>query len=85
MKITIDSTDEQYKAMTYVAVDVVAWIQNAWDNRARQAIDEIVANYTDKQPQKLLPADKAKIISTTAIETAAARHARFMAEIKPGA
>ena len=81
MKITIDSTDEQYKAMTYVAVDVVAWLQNAWDNRARQAIDEIVKEHSDKQPEKLSQDEKLRTVREAKIETAEARQKRMIAEI----
>ena len=84
MKITINSTDEQYKAMTYVAVDVVAWIQNAWDNRARQAIDEIVKEYSDKQPEKLSQDEKLRTIREAKIETAEARQKRMITEITGG-
>ena len=40
---TITLTDSERKAMEYIAVDVDYWITNAATNRARIAIDEIVA------------------------------------------
>ena len=40
---TITLTDTENKAMEYCAADVDDWITNAATNRARIAIDEIVA------------------------------------------
>lgn len=40
---TITFTDTENKAMEYAAADVNDWIQNAAHERARIAIDEIVA------------------------------------------
>jgi hypothetical protein len=41
MKITVELTDNEYKAFEYVAVSPEEWIKNAAHNRARQAIDEV--------------------------------------------
>jgi|TARA_R100000479_G_scaffold169980_2_gene112196 2-hydroxy-3-keto-5-methylthiopentenyl-1-phosphate phosphatase len=40
---TITLTDTEQKAMEHIAADVDEWITNAAQNRARIAIDEIVA------------------------------------------
>ena len=40
---TITLTDTEQKAMEYCAADVDDWITNAATNRARIAVDEIVA------------------------------------------
>lgn len=47
MDYTITLTEAQRKAMEYVAADVDEWITNAATNRARIAIDEICALYTN--------------------------------------
>ena len=43
MDYTITLTDTERKAMEYIAADVDDWITNAAKNRARIAVEEIVA------------------------------------------
>ncbi len=43
MDYTITLNDTEKKAMEYIATDVDDWITNAATNRARIAIDEIIA------------------------------------------
>ena len=47
MNYTITLTEAQQKAMEYIAADVDDWITNAATNRARIAIHEICALYTN--------------------------------------
>ena len=47
MDYTITLTDTEKKAMEYIAADVDDWITNAAKNRARIAIDEIVAKLVE--------------------------------------
>ena len=47
MDYTITLTESEQKAMEYIAADVDEWITNAAINRARIAIDEICALYTN--------------------------------------
>jgi len=47
MDYTITLTDTERKAMEYIAKDVDEWITNAATNRARIAIDEIVAKLVE--------------------------------------
>jgi hypothetical protein len=42
-RYTIELTDLEQKGMEYITTDVDAWIQNAVHERARIAIEEIVA------------------------------------------
>jgi hypothetical protein len=42
---TITLTDAEQRAMEYVATDVNFWIQNAVHERARLAMEELVANH----------------------------------------
>lgn len=46
--ITINLTDTQYKGLEYVALSPEDWADNVVTNRARIAIDEIVAIYTKR-------------------------------------
>ncbi len=84
-KLTINYTDEQMKAMEYVAFSPQEWIQNAWDNRARQAMDEIVQEHSDKQPKKLPLEEKLRIVREAKIKTARERQLEFEEEMKKGA
>tara|TARA_R100000734_G_C3316888_1_gene109616 strand:+ start:587 stop:844 length:258 start_codon:yes stop_codon:yes gene_type:complete len=47
MDYTITLTETEKKAMEYIAVDVDDWITNTATNRARIAIDEIVAKLVE--------------------------------------
>ena len=47
MDYTITLTDTERKAMEYIAADVDDWITNAATNRARIAIDEIIAKLVE--------------------------------------
>ena len=47
MDYTITLTDTERKAMEHIAADVDDWITNAATNRARIAIDEIVAKLVE--------------------------------------
>lgn len=77
----IKTTPEQEKAMSYIALDPQEWIQNAWDNRARQAMDEIVETYTDRLARKVSVAEKKQIVKDTKIETAKERNTRAEKEL----
>lgn len=81
-QITINYTDEQMKAMEYVAFSPQEWIQNAWDNRARKAIHEIVKTYSDLQPEKINLEERLKIVREAKIKTARERHAEMEREIR---
>ncbi len=66
VKYIIELTDVEDKAFQYVAYSVKDWISNAAQNRARQAIDELYKQETDrmlKDPNiKSIPADKDEVI-----------------------
>ena len=47
MDYTITLTDTEKKAMEHICADVDEWITNAATNRARIAIDEIVAKLVE--------------------------------------
>ena len=44
---TVGITTGEYKALQYVMVDQNFWVNNALQNRARQASDEILNLYTN--------------------------------------
>ena len=82
---TITLTAAQVKAMEYVAVSVQDWADNALQNRARIAMDEIydaeVARMTADPAITSIPADKEAVILAADIKSAAVRNAESEAEM----
>ena len=84
---TITLTDAETKAMEHVAFSVQDWADNALQNRARQAIDEIyneeVARMTADPTITSIPADKEAVVLAADIKSAAVRNAEAEAEMNP--
>ena len=82
---TVSITDSEKKALEYVAFSIQDWIDNAVDNRARQAIDEIynseVARMTADPDITSIPADKDAVVLAADIKSAATRQSE--AEASP--
>ena len=82
---TITLTAAQVKAMEYVALSVQDWADNALQNRARQAMDEIydaeVARMTADPTITSIPADKEAVVLAADIKSAAVRQAESEAEM----
>mgnify|MGYP001566665786 CR=1 FL=1 len=76
---TVSITDAEKKALEYIALSVQDWIDNAVDNRARIAIDEIynseVARMTADPDITTIPADKDAVVLAADIKSAATREA----------
>jgi len=79
MNITIELTDAEVKALSYVALSPQEWAENAVHNRCRQAIDEIyameVARMTADPDITSIPADKDTVVLAADIQSAAERNA----------
>ena len=82
---TTTLTDSEKKAMEYIAVSVQDWADNALQNRARIAIDEIynseVARMTADPDITSIPADKEAVVLAADIKSAAVRQAEAEAEM----
>ena len=65
---TVGITTGQYKALQYVMVDQKDWIENAIQNRARIASDEILNKYTQFKINK---GEAITAVGTTAVIEAA--------------
>ena len=82
---TITLTDAEVKAMEYVAFSVQDWADNALQNRARIAMDEIydaeVARMTADPDITSIPADKEAVVLAADIKSAAVRQAESEAEM----
>ena len=81
---TVSISDAEKKALEYIALSVQDWIDNAVDNRARIAIDEIynseVARMTADPDITSIPADKDAVVLAADIKSAAVRNAESEAE-----
>ena len=82
---TITLTDAETKAMEYAALSVQDWADNALQNRARIAMDEIydaeVARMTADPTITSIPADKEAVVLAADIKSAAVRQAESEAEM----
>ena len=80
-------TDSEKKAMEYIAVSVQDWADNALQNRARIAIDEIynaeVARMTADPDITSIPADKDAVVLAADLKSAATRQAEADAADSP--
>lgn len=74
-KYTVTLTPEEEKALLTDMASIQDWLDNAIHNKARQCIDKVIAQHTDKQPQKLTPQAKVKIIRKLTLQTAVERQA----------
>ena len=77
LQFTITIPDEEEKALLTIMIDIEEWTNNAIHNRARIAINQIIQEHTDKQPNKLSLKDKQKIITELSLETAIQRTERL--------
>lgn len=84
---TVSITDAEKKALEYIAVSVQDWADNALQNRARIAIDEIyneeVARMTADPDITSIPADKDAVVLAADIKSAATRQAEAEAADAP--
>jgi len=82
---TIELNDAETKAMEFVAVSVQDWADNALQNRARIAMDEIydteVARMTADPTITSIPADKEAVVLAADIKSAAVRQAESESEM----
>ena len=82
---TVNYTETENKAMQYAAASVDDWIQNAAHERARIAIDEIVALAVQKflEAGQSIPGSKDEIVAAAFtngwIKTAQQRHEEALA------
>jgi len=75
-------SEEEEKALLIDMISIQSWIDNAIHNKARQCIDKVVQEYSDKQPGKTPVAEKLQIVRKAKVKTAAERQAEFEAEMK---
>ena len=79
MNWTITLTPEEEKALLTDMISIQDWLDNAIHNKARQHIDKIVLEYSDKQPNKIGEAEKLAIVREAIVKSAAERQAELEA------
>ena len=78
----INLTEEEEKALLTDMISIQEWLENAIKNKARQVIDRIVEEVSDKQAKKIPVEEKLSIIRNAKLETALERQARLEKEIE---
>ena len=82
--ITITLTDAEYKALQVIAISPEDWVDNLTKDRARIAIDEIVAGVVKTKLDNGEPiiGTREEIVLDADIETASERETKIQSEIK---
>ena len=84
---TVSITDSEKKALEYIALSVQDWLDNAVDNRARIAIEEIynleVARMNADPSITTIPANKDDVVLAADIKSAATKQAEADAADTP--
>lgn len=80
-KVTL--SEEEEKALLTDMISIQEWIDNAIHNKARQCIDNIVTQYSDKQPGKISIEAKLAIVRSAKVKPAAERQAELEAMETP--
>ena len=79
MEITITLTDAEHKALAYVALDPIDWVQNAAQARAIAAMEEIfqeTVRIALADPNTTsIPADREAVVLASTLPSAAERQA----------
>ena len=76
-KHTITLSDEEEKALLVDMISIQEWVDNAIHNRARQSIDKVILEHSNKQPQKISQAEKLLIVKKAKVITAKEREAKL--------
>ncbi|MCK4423657.1 MAG: hypothetical protein KAV18_06260 [Candidatus Omnitrophica bacterium] len=78
---SFELSDAEVKAAEWDMISIKDYIENAIKNKARQCIDQIVTDHTDKQPKKISIAEKESIVLAAPVKSAKQRQAELEAEI----
>jgi hypothetical protein len=83
VNIMVTISDEEMRALAYVALDPQEWVENFVKNRAAAAMQEIyeteIARMLADPTITTMPASKEAVIAAANIKSAAERHAEFLA------
>ena len=74
-QFTVTVNNEEEKALLTNMISIQDWIDNAIHNKARQCIDRIVEEVTDKKAKKLPVEEKLQIVKDAEVKTAVEKNA----------
>lgn len=77
---SFELTDTEVKAAEWDMISIKDWVENAIRNKARQCIDQITLDSSNKQPGKISKEEKETIVMSVNIKSAKQRQAEFIAE-----
>ena len=78
---TVIILDEEEKALLTDMISIQDWLDNAVHNKARQCIDIIIEEVTDKKAEKVPVDEKLLIVKDAVVKTAVERQAEFEASL----
>lgn len=81
-QFTITINDAEEKALLTDMISIQDWIDNAIHNKARQCINIIVEQVTDKRAKKVPVKEKLQIVKDAKVESGAEKNARMEAKMK---
>lgn len=85
MKYTVNLTEAENKALSYVAADPADWIQNAASERSRIAMEEIFQMEVQRMLQDPditeIPADRETVVLAADIKSAAERNKEIISSL----
>ena len=74
---TVSLSAKEEKALLTDMISIQDWVDNAIHNKARQCIDMVVEQVSDKQSKKLTVGEKLLIVSKAVVKSAAERQAEM--------
>lgn len=79
----VSLSSEEVKALLTDMISIQDWLDNAIHNKARQCIDRIAEEYSDKQLRKMSLEEKLEVVREAPVKSAAERQAEFEASEHP--
>lgn len=76
---TVSLSPEEEKALLTDVISIQAWLDNAIHQKARQCMDSVVLQISDKNPKQIPVSEKVQIVRDSVLKTAAERQAEFEA------
>lgn len=76
-RYTIILSSEEEKALLTEMLSIQFWISNAIHNKARQCMDKVILENSDKQPSKISNLERLQIVRDAEVETAVEINARI--------
>lgn len=78
-QFTVEINDAEEKALLADMISIQDWIGNAIHNKARQCIDVVVEQVTDRVAKKISVEEKLQIVRDAQVESAAEKQVKLEA------